>query len=88
MDQVEEPSKPTPAAFPLLSIGPVTHENAKGKPIDLFAIPSTVMVELTYLKQISDAIFSNADLKKFIELAQVLSPDFCIVYCGSVPLLA
>ena len=29
----------------------------------------------------------DADMKKFVELAQSLSPDFRIVHCGGVPLV-
>ena len=50
MDAAEKPSRSTPAAAPLLSIGPVNHENNKGKSIDLAATLSTVLVEPTYLQ--------------------------------------
>ena len=69
MDAAEEPSKPTLAAAPLLSVGPVIPGNNKGKSIDSVATLSTVLVEPTYLQQISNTTFSDADLKKFIELA-------------------
>ena len=88
MDAAEEPSKPTPtAAPPLLSVGPVNHENNKGKSIDSVATLSTVLVEPTYLQRISNATFADADMKKFVELAQGLSPDFRIVHRGGVPLV-
>ena len=80
MDAAKEPSKPTPAAAPLLSIEPVNHGNNKGKSIDSVAILSKVLVEPTYLQQISNATFFDADMKKFVELAQGLSPDFQIVH--------
>ena len=73
--QLTEPSKPTPtAAPPLLSVGPVNQENNKGKSIDSVATLSTVLVEPTYLQRISNATFADADMKKFVELAQSLSP--------------
>ena len=46
-----------------------------------------MLVEPTYLQQISDATISNAGIKKFVELAQVLSPNFRIVHHGGVPLV-
>ena len=81
----EEPSRSTPAAAPLLSVGSVNHENNKGKSIHSVAILSTVLVEPTYSQRISNATF--ADMAKFVELAQGLSPNFWIVHCGSVPLV-
>ena len=66
MDAAEEPSKPTPTAAPLLSIGPVNHGNNKSKSIDAVATLSTVLVEPIYLQQISNATFSDADIKKFV----------------------
>ena len=88
MDAAEEPSKPTPtAAPPLLSVGPVNQENNKGKSIDSVATLSTVLVEPTYLQKNSNATFSDADIKNFVELAQSLSPDFRIVHCSGVPLV-
>ena len=87
MDAAEEPSRSTPAAAPLLSVGPVNHENNKGKSIHSVATLSTVLVEPTYLQQISNATFADADMKKFVELAQDLSPDFWIVHHGGVPLV-
>ena len=68
IDTAEEPSKPTAAAAPLPSIGPVKHVNNKGKLIGSIAILSTMLVEPTYLQQSSNARFSDADIK-FIELA-------------------
>ena len=76
MDAAEEPSKPTPAAAPLLSVGPVNHGNNKGKFIDSVAKLSTVLVKPTYLQQIRNVTFADADMKKFVELAQGLSPGF------------
>ena len=88
MDAADEPSKPTPtAAPPLFSVGPVNQENNKGKSIDSVATLSTVLVEPTYLQRISNATFADADMKKFVELAQSLSPDFRIVHYGGVPLV-
>ena len=88
MDTAEEPSRSTAAATPpLLSVGPVNHENNKGKSIDSVATLSTVLVEPTYLQQISNAAFEDADMKKFVELAQSLSPDFRTVHRGGVPLV-
>ena len=55
---------------------PVNYRNNKGKSIDSVATLSTVLVEPTYLQQISNAIFANAGINKCIELAQGLSPDF------------
>ena len=49
MDAAEEPSKPTPAAAPVLFVGPVNHGNNKGKSIDSVATLSTVLVKPTYL---------------------------------------
>ena len=69
MDAAEEPSKPTPAAASLLSIGPVNHGNNKGKSIDSVVTLSTMLVEPTYLQQISNNTFADADMKKFVELA-------------------
>ena len=65
----------------------MNHENNKGKSIHSVAILSTVLVEPTYLQQISNAVFANADMTKFFELAQGLSPDFQIVHHGGVPLV-
>ena len=87
MNAAVEPSKLTPAAAPLLSIGPVNHGNSKGKSIDSVAILSIVMVEPIYLQLDSNATFVDADMKKFVELAQGLSPTFWIVQCGGVPLV-
>ena len=88
IDAAEELSKPTPtAAPPLFSVEPVNQENNKGKFIDLVATLSTVLVEPTYLQRISNATFADADMKKFVELAQSLSPDFRIVHHGGVPLV-
>ena len=53
MDAAEEPSRSTPAAAPLLSVGPMNHENNKGKSIDSVAAFSTVLVEPTYLQKIA-----------------------------------
>ena len=87
MDAAEEPSRSTPAASPFLSAGPVNHENNKGKYIDSVVTLSTVLVEPTYLQRISNATFADADMKKFVELAQILSPDFQLVHRGGVPLV-
>ena len=88
MDAADEPSKPTPtAAPPLLSVGPVNQENNKGKSIDSVATLSTMLVKPTYLQRISNATFADADMKKFVELAQSLSPDFWIIHRGGVPLV-
>ena len=65
----------------------MNHKNNKGKSIDSVATLSTVLVKPIYLQKISNATFSDADMKKFFELAQSLSPDFWIVYCGGVPLV-
>ena len=69
MDAADDPSKPTPAAAPLLSVGPVNHGNNKGKSIDSVATLYTVLVKPTYVQKISNATFSNADTKRFVELA-------------------
>ena len=88
MDAAEELFKPTPtAAPPLFSVEPVNQENNKGKSIDSVATLSTVLVEPTYLQRISNATFVDADMKKFVELAQSLSPDFWVVHRGGVPLV-
>ena len=87
MDAAKELSKPTPAATPLLSVGPVNHGNNKGRSIDSVATLSTVLVEPTYLQWISNATFSDVDIKNFVELAQGLSPDFWIVHHGGIPLV-
>ena len=42
-----------------LSVGPVNHGNNKGKSIDSVATLSTVLVEPTYLQQISNATFAG-----------------------------
>ena len=76
MDAAEEPSKPTLAAAPLLSVEPVNHGNNKGKFIDSVATLSTVLVKPTYLQQISNATISDSEMKQFIELAQGLYPTF------------
>ena len=49
---------------------------------------SSELVEPKYLQQISNATFAKVDIKKFIELAQDLGPDFRIVHCGGVVLMA
>ena len=87
MDAAEEPSRSTPASAPLLSVGPVNHENNKGKSIYSVVTLSAVLVEPTYLQQISNATFADADMTKFVELAQGLSPNFRIAYFGGVPLV-
>ena len=87
MDTSEEPSRSTPAPTPLLSVEPMNHENNKGKSIDSVATLSTVLVEPTYLQQISNATFADADMKNFVKLAQGLSPNSRIVHCGGVPLV-
>ena len=76
MDAAEQPSRSNAAAAPLLSVGPVNQENNKGKSIDTVATLYTLLVEHTYLQQISNATFADADMKKSVELAQGLSPDF------------
>ena len=63
------------------------HGNNKGKSINSAATLSTVLVKPTNLQQISNATFSNADTKKFVDLAQILSPDFWIVHHNGVPLV-
>ena len=66
----------------------MNHENAKGKSIDSVAILSTVLVEPTYLQQISNATFPDADMKKFVELAQGLSPGLLdYLHCSGVLLV-
>ena len=87
MDAAEEPSRSTAAATPLLSVGPINHENNKDKSIDSVATLSTMLVEPTYLQQISNATFVDADMKKFVELAQGLGPNFWIVHHGGIPLV-
>ena len=87
MDAAEEPSRSIAAATPLLFIGPVNHENNKGKSIDSVATLSTMLVEPTYLQQISNATFAGDDMTKFAILAQGLSPNFRIVHHGGVPLV-
>ena len=47
-----------------------------------------MLVEPTYLQQISNATFVDADMKYFVEWAQGLSPNFWIIHCGGVPLVA
>ena len=76
MDAAEEPSRSTAAATFLLSVGPVNHENNKGKSIDSVAILSTVLVKPTYLQRIRNATFSDADMKNFVELAQGFITNF------------
>ena len=87
MDTAEEPSKPTPAATLLLSIGPVNHGSNKGKSNDSVATSPTMLVEPIYLQPISNATFSNANMKKIVELAQSLRLDFRIVHFSGVPLV-
>ena len=87
MDAAEKPYRSTLAAAPLLSVGPVNHENNKGKSIDSVAKLSTVLVEPTYLQRISNATFADADIKKVVELTKGLYPDFRIVHCSGVPLV-
>ena len=87
MDTAEKPSKPTPAATPLLSFGPVNHENTKGKSVDSVATLSTVLVEPTYLQKISNTTFADSDMKMFVELAEGLSPNFRIIHRSGVPLV-
>ena len=48
----------------------------------------TVPVEHTYSKLTSNSTFAVADIEKFVELAQGLSPYFYIVYHGSISLVA
>ena len=69
MNAAEEPSKPTPAADLLLSVWTVNHESAKGKSIDSVKTLFTVLVEPTYLPQISNSTLVDADIKNFYELA-------------------
>ena len=87
MDAAEEPYRSTAAATPLLSVRPVNHKNNKGKSIDSVATLSTVLVEPTYLQQISNATFADADMTKFVEISQGLSPNFRIVHHGGFPLV-
>ena len=68
MDAAEEPSKPTPAVAPLLSVGPVNHANSKTKSINLLTTLSTVLFEPIYLQWISNSTFADADMKKSVEL--------------------
>ena len=75
MDAAEKPFKPTPEAAPLICWICKT-ENVKGKSINLVALLSLVLIEPTYLQLISNAMFSDPEMKKFIELAQGLSPIF------------
>ena len=63
MNAAGKPSKPTPAATPLISIGPVKHGNNKGKSIDSVATLSTVLVEPTFLQLISYVTFADANIK-------------------------
>ena len=63
MDAAEESTKLTPEVAPFLSIGPVNHENAKGKPIDLVATISSVLVEPKSLQKASNETFSNANIQ-------------------------
>ena len=70
MDAAKEPSRSTPSAAPLLSFGPVNHEDNKGKSIDSVATLSTVLVKPIYLQQISNAAFVDVDMKKLVELAR------------------
>ena len=65
----------------------MNHENSTGKSINSVATLATLLVEPTYLQQISNATFSDADMKKFVELAQGLSPNFWVVHHGGVPLV-
>ena len=76
MDVAAEPSKPAPPAASLLSIGPVNHKNAKGKFIASVSTLSTLLVKSKYLQKIGNSTFSDANMKKFIELDQGLRPDF------------
>ena len=87
MNAAEEPSWPTPAASALLFIGPVNDGNNKGKSINYIVTLCTMLVEPTYLQKISNATFSNANMQKFVELAQILSHDFWIIHCGGIPLV-
>ena len=65
----------------------MNHGNNNGKFINLVATLFTVMVEPSYLQKISNVTFSDADITKFVELAQGLRPNFWIVYYGGVPLV-
>ena len=65
MDTTEEPSDPTLAAAPLLYIGPVNHGNTKGRSIYSVVALSARLADPTYLQGISNATFSNTDIKKF-----------------------
>ena len=87
MDSAKETFRSIASATPVLSVRPVSHENNKGKSIDSVETLSTVLVEPTYLQRISNATFADADMKKFVELAQGLSPNFWIVHYGGVPLV-
>ena len=87
MNAAEEPSKPTPAAAPLLFVRSVNHGNNKGKSIDSVTTLSKVLVEPIYLQQISNATLADADKKKFVDLDQGLRPELWIFHCGGVPLV-
>ena len=87
MDAAEEHSRSTATATPILSIGSMNHENNKGKSIDSVSTLSTVLVKPTYLQNISNATFADVDMKKFVELALGMSPNFWIIHCGGVPLV-
>ena len=63
MDAAEKPSKPTPTAALLFSVGPVNYGNNKGKSIDSVTTLSTVLVKPIYLQCISNATFADADMK-------------------------
>ena len=67
MDPAEDPSKPTHAATPLLSVEPVNHGNNKAKSINSVATLYIVLVEPTYLQLIRNSTFSNAYMTKFVD---------------------
>ena len=46
-----------------------------------------MLLKPTYFQKFSKTTFFDADIKNFIELAQILSPDLRIVHCGSVKLV-
>ena len=65
----------------------MNHENNKGKSIYSVEKLSTVVAKPSYLQQISNASFFNADMKRFVDWAQSISPSFWIVHCGGVLLV-
>ena len=71
MDAAKEPSKPSPTAAPLLSVGPLPHGNYKVKSINSVAKLFTALVKPTHLQTISNANFADGNIKKFLELVQI-----------------